>query len=155
MSVQLDEKIIRFIEDEQTVAVVSTTGKSGEVNASVKDTLRLNGNGQIEFLEYLESSQTSRNMIYCLWFTKKISILLLNQNRSYELKGIPVASIIEGTHFEEAYRQVREKYQGEYDLSAIWVVDIVEVKDKNLDTRFPRERDSYPIITHLDRLRKD
>lgn len=155
MSVQLDEEIIRFLEDEQTVTVVSTVGRSGEVNASVKDTLHLNEDGQIEFLEYLESSQTSQNLIYCLWFAKKISILLFNKNKSYELKGIPVTSIIEGTRFQDAYKRVKDKYHGEYDLSAIWVVDITEVKDKNLNERFLQERDTYPIITHLDRLRKE
>lgn len=156
MSVQLSEQIVNLIEDEKTIKVVASVGKSGVVNGAVKQSLHINENGDIEFLEILESSDTNRNLIHSLWFGHNVSILLLGKNReSYELRGVPVRSIIEGAYFEKEYRKVQEKFQGEFDLATIWVVKITEVRDKNLKSRVQKEQEDYPIIAHLDRLAKE
>lgn len=155
MSVQLSEQIVNLIQDEKTIKVVASVGKSGVVDAAIKQSLRINENGDVEFLEILESSDTNRNMIHSLWFEHNISILLFGKNReSYELRGIPVRSIIEGAYFEKEYRRVQKKFRGECDLAAIWVVKVTEIRDKNLKARVQKEQEDYPIIAHLDRLAK-
>lgn len=155
MSVKLDEKIIALINDKDTIKVVASVGKQGIVNAAVKQSVRINKDERIEFFEFLESSDTNRNSIHSLWFEHNISILLLGKNReSYEIRGIPSEAIIEGPYFQKIYVDVQKTHNGKLDLATVWVVDITEVRDKNLYSRAKKEQEDYPIIGHLDKFAK-
>lgn len=147
----LNEKIKDLISDPDTIKIVASVGKAGTVSASVKQSLSLHDEKLI-FREFIETSESNKNMIYSLWFEKPISILLLGKDMtSYEIKGIPVEAVIEGPLFQQAYEVVQERFDGKYDLSGLWIIDPVEVRDKNPDTRFEEQYEKYPIVTHLDR----
>lgn len=153
MAIELSKEVKELLDDRNTIKIVASVGKSGVVNSAVKQSVRLNENGQIEFLEFLETSDTNRNVIHSLWFEHNISILLLgNNNESYELRGIPTEAIIEGRYFEKKYVEVQERFEGKLDLATVWIVDITEVRNKDIFARQLQEREDYPIVSHLDRL---
>lgn len=155
MAIELSKEVKELLDDRNTIKIVASVGKSGVVNSAVKQSVRLNENGQIEFLEFLETSDTNRNVIHSLWFEHNISILLLgNNNESYELRGIPTEAIIEGRYFEKKYVEVHERFEGKLDLATVWIVDITEVRNKDIFARQLQEREDYPIVSHLDRLAK-
>lgn len=155
MSVKLDEKIVQLLNDDETIKIVSSVGRLGIVNSAVKQSIRLNAEGNIEYLEYLESSDTNRNLIHSLWFEHNVSILLIGKNKeSYELRGIPIEAVIEGEKFQDNYVEVQEKKAGKLDLATVWVINVTEIRNKNLFERAVQERIDHPVISHLDRLAK-
>lgn len=155
MSVKLDEKTINLINDRSTTKVVASVGKLGIVNAAVKQSLHVNDDGKLEFLEFLESSDTNRNLIHSLWFDHNISVLLIDkEGQTLEIRGIPETAIIEGAYFQEKYVEVQNRHGGKLDLATIWVVNVTEIRDKDAYRRAEKEREDYPIIGHLDRWAK-
>lgn len=115
----------------------------------------LNCRFKLEFLEFLESSDTNRNLIHSLWFDHNISVLLIDkEGQTLEIRGIPETAIIEGAYFQEKYVEVQNRHGGKLDLATIWVVNVTEIRDKDAYRRAEKEREDYPIIGHLDRWAK-
>lgn len=55
------------------------------------------------------------------------------------------------TEFEAAYRKVQEE-RGNIDLSAVWIIEPVEIIDKSFEKRRLEEEEAHPILKHVDRL---
>ena len=157
MSLSLDAEIISLINDANTIKVVATTDKNGIVHMVFKGSVSINQDGNIQFLELNETSQTNKNMIYSLWFKKLVSINILSadvtgsERKSYQIKGIPVKAVICGKEFEKNYTIVRERLGPDADLSAIWVIEPQEIREETASIRRQVERREYPLIGHLDR----
>ena len=152
---KLEKKYEDLINDKNTVKVLSSVGKSETVNSAVKQSLHVRNDGRIVYNEYLETSETNKNMFYDLWFEKAVSILVISSEmESYEIRGIPSEVIIEGEIFQKEYVETQKEFDGKYDLAAIWVIEPVEIRDKDLTERFLEQNKKYPIVTHIDRLAK-
>ena len=152
---KLDNKYVSLINDKSSLKVLSSVGKSGVVNSAVKQSLYVREDGKIAYNEFLETSETNKNLFFSLWFKKTVSILVVTKDHeSYEIRGIPTSVIIEGAEFQAEYIKVQEKFDGIFDLGAIWIIDPVEVRSKDLKERFREQNEKYPIVTHLDRLAK-
>lgn len=150
----IDKKLIDFINNKETIKIVASVGKAGIVDSEVKPSLYFKEDGTVEFLEYLESSDTNRNLIHSLWFEHNVSILAIGRdNEVFELRGIPVKAVVSGSYFEKKYIETQQEFDGKLDLSTIWIVKIEEIINKNVFERYEKERKDYPIIAHLDRLR--
>lgn len=151
MSAVINDKIKELLKQKDTLKVVASVDKEGIPHVTFKGTVNVNEEGQITFLEILESSQTNRNLTNSIWFEKIVAITILGTDKtSYQIKGIPKRAIISGPLFEETYIRVQEKF-GDVDLAAIWVIDPVEVREETFQARLEEERKQFPIIGHLDR----
>lgn len=153
MSIKLGNEVIGIIEDNNTLKIVSTSDEDGVPNASIKQSLYVNGDGNIEYLELLESSKTNRNLNYAIWFDKKVSVLLKGDgDLSYEVKGKPLKALISGVKFQEKYVEIRSKL-GDVDLAVVWIIEPEEVINKSYFFRKAKEESEHPFFKHLDRLK--
>lgn len=76
MAVQLNKDIEDLLSDEETIKVLATTDEKGIPHAVVKQSLHLGEDGNLVYLELLESSRTNKNMVWSIWFDRKVSIVL-------------------------------------------------------------------------------
>jgi hypothetical protein len=152
MSVQINEKLAALFGDPAAVKAIATTGKDGAVHLVYKDSLAVNPDGNIQFYELNETSRNNKNMIYSLWFKQQVAINILAPDlTSYQIKGIPVRAIISGKEFEKAYVSVRKRLGMDADISTIWIIEPVEIREETYSVQKDIEKTMYPLIGHLDR----
>lgn len=152
--IKLQDKIIKLINDEDTIKVLSTLDKNNIPHTTFKNFLRVDDDGNIIYLELIESSITNSNMVNSIWFKKKVSITVKSKdNESYQIKGIPIKAHISGQVFKEYYKFVREKIE-DGDLSAVWVIKPEEIRNETYGYRKKQEEEEHPLLIHLDRLAK-
>ncbi|TQI68529.1 hypothetical protein [Clostridium sp. KNHs216] len=152
MSVILSEEIRRALADPGTVRAVSTVGKDGDPHIAFKQSLRLRRDGNLEYDEGIETSQTNKNLVYSIWFGKTVSISLFTPDRrSYNIVGRPLRVLIAGREFRTHYTAAREE-RGDIDLAAVWVIEPVATCEQSFDKRRVEEEAAHPLLQHLDRL---
>jgi len=154
MSLQLEEDVVNLLQNKDTIKVLATTNEHGEPHAVVKQSLHLGENGNIVFLELIESSKTSKNLTRSIWFNRKVAVTLVGKDgQSYQIKGTPIKCIVAGKFFEEQYSKIREKLD-DADLAAIWIIKPEEVINETYSIRKADEETKHPFFKHLDRLVK-
>jgi hypothetical protein len=152
MSAILNDDIKQILADSGTIAALATTGRDGLVHVAFKQSFSYREDGNLEYDEMIETSQTNQNLVYSIWFGKTVSIsVLARSNRSYFITGRPVRAIISGREFREHYIAIREKL-GDVDLSAVWVIEPISMQEQSLEKRRLEEEQSHPLLRHLDRL---
>ncbi len=151
MAIRLSEEIKKLLDDSETRKVLTTTDRAGNPHVVFKGSLRVNEDGYLEYLELIESSQTNRNMVSSIWFRRFVSVAVLNGEVSYQIKGIPYRAIISGREFEQAY-QWTQAHLGSIDLSAVWLIEPIEIREESFEKRRTEEEEKHPILKHLDRL---
>jgi len=152
MGAILSEEIGRTLGDRETIVALATVGSDGAAHVAYKDSFRYRGDGNIEYDEIIETSQTNKNLVYSIWFEKTVSLSILTKDRrSYLIKGRPVQAVISGRKFREHYTSIRERL-GDVDLSAVWVIEPISVQEQSLGKRRAEEESAHPLLRHLDRL---
>jgi len=154
VSEKLDSDVAGLLADPSTVKVLVTVGEDGTPHAVIKQSLHLDAEGNLVYLELLESSRTNRNMVRSIWYNRRVAILLKGkQGESYQIKGTPVKAIVSGPVFQQHYTRIR--YQlGDVDLAAVWVIEPEAVIDESYAVRKAQEESLHPHWLHLDRLAK-
>jgi hypothetical protein len=148
----LSEDIGRLLADDKTIAALATTGSDGAVHVSYKTSFRLRKDGNLEYDEAIETSQTNKNLVYSIWFGKTLSINVLSEDRrSFLITGRPVRAVISGREFRDHYIAIRERL-GDVDLSAVWIIEPISVSEKSFEKRRSEEENAHPLLRHLDRL---
>lgn len=156
MSVQLTEEIKQAIYDKDSIKVVATISKEGVPHVTAKGSLTVDEEGRIKFLELLEKSQTQRNLVYSIWFDKKVAINIITADkRSYQIKGVPYKAITTGHVFQEAYIDVQNRLGKDIDLSAIWLIDVEEAYEETFAVKREQLETEFPYELHVDRLAKE
>ncbi|HEX9022889.1 MAG TPA: pyridoxamine 5'-phosphate oxidase family protein [Geobacteraceae bacterium] len=152
MATKLSAEIIDLLGDSETTKVLATLDADGFPHAVVKQSLQPGEDGEIIYLELLESSQTNRNLVRSIWFNQKVAIALKGKDgRSWQVKGRPVRTHITGPLFQRHYTEIRERL-GDVDLAAVWVIEPEEVIEESFAARRSEEERKHPVFTHLDRL---
>lgn len=148
----ISEKIKSYILDKDSVKVLATVDKHGNPHVVAKGSLTVDEEGRLLYLELLESSRTNKNMIYSLWFEKRIAVnIITSQRKSILIKGRPVKTLIAGEVFEKYYAFVQQR-DSENDLAAVYYIDVEEVIDESYPVRRAEETAKHPLYIHLDRL---
>lgn len=151
MAISLSTEVIEAIRDKQSKKALATIDKHGIPHVVFKGSIDVDENGNIFFLELLESSQTNKNLTYSIWFDKTVAInVLTDQGKSYQIKGIPERVHIEGKLFEQKYKEVRAR-NPKSDLSGVWIIVPEDVREETYPVRLAEEEERHPIIGHLDR----
>lgn len=154
MGVQLDEKVKALLKDPKSRKALASVDKDGGLHLVFKGSITVNDDGNIQYFDLNETSQTNKNLTYSLWFSKQVAINVLGEDRtSYQIKGVPVRAIVNGQEFEDAYVSVQKRLGKEYDLSTIWIIEPTEITEETFSARQAEERRKYPLIGHLDRYR--
>jgi hypothetical protein len=146
--------IKQVINNPKTVKTLGTVGIDGVPHTAVKQTLHVNDEGKLQYIELFESSKSYRNITGSLWYAKKVSISLLGENReSYEIVGYPDQILISGREFEKAYAETLET-KG-YDIAAIVTIVPESVENNSPDIKFNEQDKTRLFYKHLDRLSKN
>jgi hypothetical protein len=154
MDIFIDKELADKINAPDTIKAVATVSKDGIPHVVFKGSLKVAEDGRIEFYELIESSKNGKNLVYSIWFDKKVAINILTKDgKSFEIVGRPLRSITCGKLFEKTYELLREK-RGDVDLSAIWIIQPEEIREETFAVRIKEEEEAYPIIKHLDRFVK-
>ena len=153
-AVDLKEEVKEAIRDRESVKILASISKEGIVHAVPKGSIEVDADGNIRYLELLESSNTNRNLIYSLWFEKTVSITVVTkEKKSWQIKGIPVKTLVFGHEFEEAYEKVQE-HDENMDLAAVYIIVPTEVTEQTYAVRRVEEETKHPLYIHIDRLAK-
>lgn len=154
MPEKFDSEVAGLLADPSTVKVLATAGEDGTPHAAIKQSLHLDADGNLAYLELLESSRTNRNMVRSIWYNHRVAILLQGkQGESYQIKGTPVKAIVSGPVFQHHYTRIRQRL-GDVDLAAVWVIEPEAVIDESYAVRKAQEESLHPHWLHLDRLAK-
>ncbi|WP_054749851.1 pyridoxamine 5'-phosphate oxidase family protein [Ruminiclostridium josui] len=122
MAITINNEIRELLRDKQTLKVLASVDKTGKPHVAFKGSIDVDEDGNLYYLEVLESSQTNKNLTNSIWFDKYVAINIFGANKkSYQIKGIPVKLHISGPLFEEKYKQAVEKHPG-IGISGIWVI---------------------------------
>jgi hypothetical protein len=146
----LTTDVLRCLDDERTIKVVVTSDDDGVPHPAVKESLRAE-DGNLVYLDFIESSRANRHMTAALWFDKKVSVLILSADgRSFKITARPLRAVVNTKRFEGYYREAKEKY--DLDLAAAWVLQPLEVSEGTLRKRVEEEARHRAYFNHLDRL---
>lgn len=155
MAVQIDKEVAELFSDRDTVKVLATTDAQGVPHAALKQTLHLDEDGNLVYLELLESSKTNKNLVWSLWFDRSVSIALGGKNRSsYQIIGKPIKTHITGPLFKKYYVKIRDQFEGKADLAAVWIIKPEQVINQTFFARKVEEEARHPTFKHLDLLAK-
>lgn len=150
--VALGKELIELLADQETVKVLATVDQQGAPHAVVKQSIQLGEEGNIFYLEGLETSRTNKNLVRSIWFDHRVSIVVKGkEGQSYQIKGRPIKTHITGALFQAQYQALRQRL-GDVDLAAVWVIEPEEVIDETPAKRRAEEQAKHPFFTHLDRL---
>ena len=154
MATVLNKKIIALFSSDDSTKVLATVNELGYPHAATKQYIRVDEDGNLLYLELVESSPTQKNLVRSIWFDHKVSISVSdNQGQSWQIKGKPIKTLITGPIFLHHYRDVRERL-GDVNLSAVWVIEPEEIINENILVRHEEEQQAHPLFRHLDRLAK-
>jgi len=154
MAIQLNEEVKELLQDKDTLKVLATTGENGIPHVVIKQTLHLGEDGNLVYLELIESSRTNKNLVRAIWFDRKVALALKGKDgESWQITGKPVKAHVTGPIFQKHYVSVRERL-GDVDLATVWVIEPEEVTDQSFSARRKEEEALHPTFAHLDRLAK-
>lgn len=146
--------IKQIINDPETVKIVGTVGVDGVPHTAVKQSLHINKEGKIEYVELFESSKSYRNITGSLWYNKKVSISILSKNNeSFEIVGEIDRILIAGREYEKVYTKVLE--QKGFDIAAVITIIPETVENSSPNEKFEEQEKTRLFFKHLDRLSKD
>lgn len=147
----LSQEIKDAIKDADTLKAVGTVDKNGVPHIAYKGSLHLNDQDQIVFYDLLENSKINENLVYAIWFQKKVVVHIITKDKkSYEIIGHPYQSVTAGREFEEVYKQIIEK-DPENDLNAIWTIEPESAREESYHVRRKEAREQYPFLQHVDK----
>ncbi len=154
MAVKLEKDIIELVNSPETLKILATVDENNVPHAAFKGSLHVNEEGNLEFLELLESSTTYRNFTRSLWYEGKVAVTFKGaDNRSFQIKGRPEKIVISGPVFEKNYIRLRER-RGDVELAAVCIIKPEEVSGWPAVNRFAEQESKRPFFKHLDRLAK-
>ncbi|MDR1934614.1 MAG: hypothetical protein LBS49_03365 [Candidatus Accumulibacter sp.] len=132
--------------------ILVTVDEQGLPHPVVKSSLRYS-EGNIIYLEYLESSRTNRYMTRSLWFEKDVVILIVRPDeKSFAVAAHPTRALVCGKEFQRYYEEAQR--ERDLDLATVWIMKPVAASDQSLGTRVAEETARRAYFTHLDRLAK-
>jgi predicted pyridoxine 5'-phosphate oxidase superfamily flavin-nucleotide-binding protein len=152
MATKLNKTIRDLFADPETTKVLATVDEHGVPHVVVKQSLQVDQDGNLLFLELLESSRTNRNLVRSIWYDRTVAVSIRGTSgASFQIKGKPIKTHITGPVFLKHYQAVRERL-GDVGLAAVWIVEPDEVHDESFAARQAKESEKHPTFRHLDRL---
>ena len=150
MSEIISESLKEIINNPESIKVLATVDKNGIPHAVFKNSITVNEKGLLKYFELIESSVTNQNMTNTIWHDGIVSVNVLSGSRSFQIKGKIYKAIIYGSEFESDYLYVKKVLKE--DLSTIWLIEPLEIKEETLSVRSEQERELHPLFRHLDQV---
>jgi len=137
---KLTKEIMETLNDPETLKVLTTTDEKGIPHTVVKDTLKALDSETIAYMELIESSRTSRNILRNLWDKKLVAITLFNvkERTSYQIKGQPYRLMLEGPIWDQFLGKIWDEFP-ESDPAGVWLIKTKEIINQNYEVRLAEE----------------
>lgn len=126
-----------MLEDPKCVKTLATVDKDGNTHCVPINSVSVMEDGNIAFLELLDTSQTQRNVLNCYWFKKGVSITIVgdwNKAEAYQIKCVPYKFLTQGPIWDK-YLDMIWKIIPEADPAGVWLLTPQEIRDENYFTR--------------------
>ncbi len=148
----LNKELTEWINDPTSLKSLATVSREGVPHVAYKGSLHVEDD-QIVFYDLIQSSQTNKNLVHAIWFNGTVAVNILTADkRSFLILGKPVKSVTAGRGFEKVYVKLQEERGTDVDLSAIWYIEPLQVREDTYVARRDAEERKYPYIRHLDRV---
>ena len=134
---ELQKEIVDALRDPKKVKTLTTVDKDGMPHTVPIGSMTLLEDGNIAFMELLETCQTQRNMLNCCWFKKDVSILVIvdwAKGKVYQIKGRPYKFLYIGPIWNQFLEKVW-KVIPEADPSGVWLITPHEVRSQKYSER--------------------
>ncbi len=153
MPFEYNKEVTELFKDRDSVKILATTDKLGRPHIVIDKTITLNEEGNLLYLEFLETSQCNSNLVNSLWFKKIVTVHVKKEDTEYEIQGVPQYSIISGPIFEQYYRNALAEDETA-DLSTVWVIKPIKIINESPAYKKEQEKKDHPLVMHLDHLAK-
>ena len=148
---KINEELKKLIENKNSIKVVSTQDKEGVINSAPKGSLQISSDDELTYVEVLEASKSYSNAVYSIWFDKKVSVLVIGEDKeSYLIHGSIKRILTCGQEYEEYYRKYQEA-KG-FDIAAVVKISVEDIHDLNLAKGIERQKKEHPFFSHYDSL---
>jgi hypothetical protein len=152
--INFDTETVAFFNDQNTIKVLGTVDTNGVPHVVVKQSAHIAEDGNIHYLELIESSRSNANMVRSIWFDGMVSFTAIaDEARAIQIKGKPIKAHITGPLFLKHYEKLQEIRPGA-DLAAVWVIKPEKIIDQHPEKRRAVEVEKHPHFVHLDKLAK-
>ena len=129
---QLPENVVKLISDPKKIKTLTTVDKEGNPHTvPIGSMTFLDGN--IAFMELLDTCKTQKNMLNCYWFKKDVSVLVIDdwgKGDVYQIKGSPYKVLRQGPIWDKFLDEVW-KIIPDADPSGVWLITPKEVVNQN------------------------
>lgn len=144
---------IKQLWKESTAVTIVAAGKNGLPWIQQVWKMKIDENGRIEIYELLESSQIQKNLVYSIWFQKKVLLhLVLKDGRDFVIVTKPYHALIAGAEFENKYEECLKEFGDEADLSTVWKLEVEKIIEESYPAAREREKREHPYLMHMDHL---
>ena len=140
---ELQKEIVDALRDPKKVKTLTTVDKDGMPHTVPIGSMTLLEDGNIAFMELLETCQTQRNMLNCCWFKKDVSILVIvdwAKGKVYQIKGSPYKFLYIGPIWNQFLEKIW-KVIPEADPSGVWLITPHEVRSQEYYERRKAEEE--------------
>jgi hypothetical protein len=142
----------RLLADPSVIKVLATTDEDGTPHLAFDDSLHVDADGRLVYLEFEEFSRTNRNLVRALWFSRRVTVQTWEpEGRRFEARARPYKCLIAGPRYEEYYRAGLSR-RDDTGLASVWLIDIDEITEETPHVRAARDGEGRIPLIHLDRL---
>jgi len=143
--VELPEKVKKIFQNAKAIKAVSTIGEDGTPHTVFKSSMKLLDDGNIAFLEMIENSRTSKNILNLINIEYEnmlplISITILDAENyiAYEIKGKFNRFILEGPLWKAFLKETWNNFP-DVDPVGVWLFEPVQFTNQSLYARIEEE----------------
>ena len=140
--VEMPEELVDILKEKETLTTLTTVDEKGVPHTVYKGSISLAEDGCLAYIEMLEGSQTSKNMLTCYRNQNTVSVTAFNPGnwKSYQVKGLPYKYVVEGPIWEDMRKGLWEKVPVA-EPAGVWLIIPKEVRDESYAGRFNEENE--------------
>lgn len=140
---KLSEGMLSIINNKDAIKIVATVNKEGEPHAVVNGSLSALDEETLAIPSIMDcQSQNHRNLMWSLWFNKKISIQVYHPGTgaSFQIKGTPYRYIMQ--YQDPIFRRFCELIRTDYhtSLGGVFLIRPESCREQTLSARLKEER---------------
>lgn len=154
MPFEWNKEALTLAQAPDSLKILSTVDTKGCPHIVIDNTISVNEESELIYLELLETSRSNSNLTNSLWFKKAVTVHVKKGEKEYAIQGIPKYSIISGSVFEKYYREALAN-DPSADLSTVWVIQPTKIINESFEYKKAREKAEHPLVMHLDHLAKE
>jgi len=141
----LPKELSEALQDPETIKMLTTTDEKGNPHTVFKGSLIMLDDGYLAYMELLEFSNTTKNLLRNLYIGRQISIGIWNKEKliSYQIKGVPYRFIYEGSIWDKFLEETWEILP-DSNPTGVWLLEPCEVINQNFESRRKKLEEDYP-----------